>query len=119
MFVIRPGNIIPIMLALPPTSLQPAKQYFLRLANAGKHYSAVLTRFGLVEDKNGDGVKYSKVVLTKVADLTPEQAQVFRTMSDTMRPWLERVKATVDDYATTVSNENASATEAPANGIPI
>ena len=97
-FVIRPGNIIPVMISLPPTSLRPAKQYFLRLANVGKHYTAVLTRFSLVEDKNADGIKYSKIVMAKVADLTPDQAGLFKRMSDLMRPWLSKVKVASEDY---------------------
>ena len=112
-FVIRPSNIIPLMLSLPPTSLGEAKKYFLRLANVGRHYSSVLTKFSLSKEKNGDGIEYSKVVMSKVADLSGEQTAAFRSIAQTMKPWLEKVKATEEDY---VAGEAAPAT--PAESAP-
>jgi len=65
-----PGEMLPIKLEAPATSLQNVKKYFMRLASKGISFHQVVTEFTLEEDKNEKGVKYSKVVVRKHSDLS-------------------------------------------------
>ena len=47
LFVMLPDNLLPIVVALPPTSGRPARKFLLRLANKALPYYAVAVRFAL------------------------------------------------------------------------
>jgi hypothetical protein len=60
---------LPVVLDVPPSSLKPAREYFLNLASFGKKFFHTVTKFSLETDKSGDGIKYSKLKLERVRDL--------------------------------------------------
>lgn len=80
LFVVRPNTFVPIIVSLPPTSLAPARKFFLRLASEGLAFYSVVVRIGLEEDKNADGIKYSKATFTVAAKLSEEEQTVFKEM---------------------------------------
>lgn len=47
LFVNRPGNILPMVVVIPPSSLGVARKYFLRLASRSIPYFGVVTKFRL------------------------------------------------------------------------
>lgn len=47
LFILQPQGVLPVTVALPPTSIQPLRKYFLRLASAGVPYYGVTTKLGL------------------------------------------------------------------------
>ena len=61
LFVLRPRSYLPIMVALPPTSIKASKQYLTRVTNAGLPYWGVITELSLQKTKNQTGIAYSKV----------------------------------------------------------
>lgn len=81
LFVLRPDTLLPLIVALPPTSLKAAKKYFLRLTTHGVAYHQVVTRLSLERDKNDDGVKYSKIVLGMVNKIKDPEASEFASLS--------------------------------------
>jgi len=77
LMLLMPGELLPVKLEVPSTSLQNVKKYFMRLASKAIIYHDVITEFTLEEDKNEKGVKYSKVVFNKHSDLSdPEKEGV-------------------------------------------
>jgi hypothetical protein len=59
-FVLRPQNLLPLVMVLPPTSIQPFKKYLQRLANNGIGYKKVVTTVGLKESQNKDNIKFAQ-----------------------------------------------------------
>lgn len=62
LFLLREGDVVPLVIALAPTSISSMQQYALRLASQGIVIYKCVTRLKLAEDKNDDGVKYAYVV---------------------------------------------------------
>ena len=99
LFVMRANALLPVCVSLPPTSLAPAKKFLLRLASNGLPYYAVLVKFGLEKVNNTSGIEYSRAVLSVAQRLAPEQAAQFKQYSQSLRPHLDKVRISEEDYA--------------------
>ncbi len=97
LFIVRPDSLMPVVVVLPPTSIKPARQYFLRLAGAQKPYWAVVTRLTLERTKNKDGIEFSVAHPQLLKSLDGETAEHFRRLAQSMRPAFQQVAATDDD----------------------
>ena len=73
LFLITEGSLLPVMITCPPTSLKNARRYCIKLAGFNVPYYSVITRLKLSQDKNADGVPYSKVEFETVGQLGPEE----------------------------------------------
>lgn len=73
-FILQDGELFPIMLSLPVTSVKNFTEYVKRAVIKGKRTSAFITKVSLAKEKSADGIEYSKCVFTKDADLSPEKA---------------------------------------------
>jgi len=91
LYVMVPGEGLPVVVVAPPTSLRPVKDYMLRLTSAGSAYWGVVTRFGLESSKNANGIAYSRLALTMsgaldeasqsaIADARVQMAPLFGTV---------------------------------------
>lgn len=96
MFLLRPGDNLPIVVNLPPGSLKGAKKYLLRLVSAGQKASGVVTRLTLEKDKNQDGITFSRAVFSMVGKLEPDQAAAARAYGQALAPAFKRVG--VEDF---------------------
>lgn len=96
LFIIRPGDRLPMVIALPPTSLKAAKKYFLRLASQGIPFYGVVTKFGL-EQKN-DPVKHSVALFAVASRLDPQQVEAFRKISEGLKPYLVKQPVVDGDF---------------------
>lgn len=93
LFVNMPGDVLPQLVIVPPTSLKGVRAYFLRLAARGVPYWRAVTTFKLTRDKNAGGIPYSKVELTCAGVLQGEHAQAVAGYAATIKMMLG--KATV------------------------
>jgi len=91
MFIVRENDILPLVITLPPTSIKPAKQYFMRLASKGIKYAHVVSRISLEKAKSTDGITYSKAVFSLVQQLEPEICEKIDAFTESIRPMLETV----------------------------
>jgi hypothetical protein len=89
LFLIREDNLLPEVVSLPPSSLKPARQYFLRLASKGVPCYSVITRLALEKTKNAQGIVYAKAALTSGGRLTPEQTQRAKEYAALIDPFLK------------------------------
>lgn len=97
LFVLRPDAILPVALALPPTSIKPARTYFLRLANARLPFYGVTTVFTLERTKNAAGIDYGRVVLTKGETLDDAQRKSVEEYRESIRQSLDAVRLEASD----------------------
>ncbi len=107
LFLIREDNLLPEIVNLPPSSVKPARQYFLRLASKGVPCYSVITKIGLEKTKNGQGIVYSKAMLTSGGRLTPEQTKRAKEYAALIEPFLKAapVVPVAKDVAEAVEGE--------------
>lgn len=74
LFILRPGSLLPMVLVVPPSSLQPTKQYMMRLASEATAYHQVVSSFILEKAKNDTGIVYSRIIPRMKERLSPEDA---------------------------------------------
>lgn len=91
LFIVRENDILPLVLTLPPTSIKPAKQYFMRLASKGIKYTHAVTRITLEKAKSGEGITYSKAAFALVKQLEPAVCTKIDAFVESIRPMLETV----------------------------
>lgn len=76
LYVRRPGDLLPFMVPLPPSSLKNCAQFFLRMASAELSYYGVVMQIGLEEAKNARAT-FSRATFAIARRLDPqEQAEV-------------------------------------------
>lgn len=92
LFVLREGDFLPVVVSLPPASIQPFKKYLMRLSSQGLPYSSVVTTFALEADKNSTGIQFSKAKLSAGAVLSSEEAAGIKDYADQIRPLIARVR---------------------------
>lgn len=113
LFVCRPGDVLPELVPVPPTSLKGVKSYFLRLAARGIPYWKAVTRFKLVKDKNGAGISYAKIDLECAGVIGGADVVPVREYSETIRRMLG--KATVQvrpgDLTGAIDDSGAASTQ--------
>lgn len=99
LFILRKEGILPLVLSAPPTSIQPIRKYFLRLASAGESYMNVVTKFSLERTKNDGGIQYSRMVPSLARKLTDDEKTKIRAYATSIKPALESVQIQPEDYA--------------------
>src|SRR5690606_3431853 len=97
LFMLREDSLLPIVVVLPPMSLRPARQYFLRLASQRQAFYSVITRIELERDRNQDGIPYSRAKFSVGGYLPPEKADFVKRLSERMRPIFETVTIDAQD----------------------
>lgn len=118
--ILREGNPVPIILALPPTSIKSMRDYIgKKILLKGLRCYQAITRITLRKETNADGITYSRAVFTFQDALSPEQtAQVesMRTMTRAVRQLIDIDESEyVGNYAVPCDQSEAGAA-APAPG---
>ena len=98
LFVFTPGDNLPMVVNVPPSSLKGCKQYLNQLTRAGHFYWGVVTRLSLHPAKNEDGIKYAEILFAMDHAMTAEESAAFEGISKALRPHLASVKVTEADY---------------------
>jgi len=93
LFLIREENLLPEIVNLPPSSIKPARQYFLRLASKGVPCYSVITKIGLEKTRNGQGIVYSRATFASGGRLAPEQARRAKEYAAMIEPFLKAAPA--------------------------
>jgi len=93
LFLIREENLLPEIVNLPPSSIKPARQYFLRLASKGVPCYSVITKIGLEKTRNAQGIVYSRATFASGGRLGPEQARRAKEYAAMIEPFLKAAPA--------------------------
>jgi hypothetical protein len=74
LFVMKPGELLPVIVPVPVASVAPLKKFMLGLSSKNIKYSNAILSIGLKPDQNKKGIKYSKLN-PKLISILPIEAK--------------------------------------------
>ena len=107
LFVLLPGNFLPAVMMLPPTSIASCRKFFLRLTSMEIPYYGVITKFSLEKTKNKQGIAYAEVRLGVTRKLPPEEVLNVKRLIDAIKPSLQRVRGQFQEQPESERSEGA------------
>ena len=82
-YILRSGEILPMLITLPPTSIRNFADYISKkIVTKGMKACDVVTKFTLSVEKSQTGIKYSKVQFAVSRILNPAEKKVMRSFSE-------------------------------------
>lgn len=96
-YVLKEGEIFPLLLSLPTGSLKEFTRYIKKLLSKGRKSNAVVTRFTLKKATNSGGVVYSQAGFAIDRPLTPEEYALVEKLSEQVKAYSSRVAYDYDD----------------------
>lgn len=100
LWVLRSGDLMPMIVTLPPTSLAAYEQYANKLMAKGTGIRTVLTRIQLTETKNEKGIKYQTATFAQAEKADAEMATSLREFATFITPMVKKVQVDSNDYRT-------------------
>jgi len=85
-FLLRKGQVLPDVVAVPPGSLKKIRKYLLDLSQAGVPYCGVVTQLGLEKASNRDNIAFAKITARMAGKL--DEAS-YRNVVETIRRYEE------------------------------
>lgn len=85
LYLLREGEIFPMILSLPTGSLKGFTRYLMRILPKYKNSNAVVTRFTLKKANSNTGIAYSQAQFSVDRVLTPEEYALVSVMSDQVK----------------------------------
>lgn len=98
-FVLREGEIFPLLLSLPTGSLKELTRYLKRLLSKGRKSNSVVTRFSLKKATNSGGLAYSQAQFSVDRILTPEEHSLIEKMTEQVKAYSNQVAFDYDTVA--------------------
>jgi hypothetical protein len=95
-YLLREGEMLPILMTLPTGSLGEFSKYIMRLLNKGTKSNQVVTKFSLKKAQNATGINYSQAVFSCVRVLVPEEQAFIDNMTAQAKSFAQNVD-TVDE----------------------
>lgn len=99
-YILRSGEILPLLITLPPTSIRNFSDYVSkRIVTKGMKTCDVVTRLTLAAEKSSTGIKYSKVQFAIARKLNDEEKSSMRNFSENIKHTTrgERIEIAQDD----------------------
>lgn len=85
LYILREGDIFPLMLSLPTGSLKGFTKYLQGNLNKGKRLNTVVTRITLKKAQSSTGINYSQAVFARVRDLEDAEKASIAKMSEQVK----------------------------------
>ena len=89
-YLIRPSDMLPLVLDLAPTSVRAFNRFMLRLTSKGVPSYAAVVRLGLQQESGPP--KYSVIKPSLDSMLSKEQADGMKAVAESLRPYFLRTK---------------------------
>lgn len=89
MYLLREGEIFPVILSLPTSSNREFSRYIKRLLSRGKKSDSVVTKFSLKKAVNKTGISYSQVQFGLGRELTSEETQLIKNYSEQVKSYAQ------------------------------
>ena len=90
-YVLKEGEIFPLLLSLPTGSLREFTRYLKHLLSKGWKSNAVVTRFSLKKATSNSGVVYSQAQFAIDRPLAPEEYSLIEKLSGQVKAYSSRV----------------------------
>ena len=117
LYILQEGNPVPIVLALPPSSLKSLRDYIgKKILLKGFRCFQVITKITLKKEKNADDITYSRAVFAFQDALTAEQQQQVEAMRGMVRATRQQIDI-ADDYAPATGSAAADAPQPGPDGF--
>ena len=84
-YILREGEVFPLLLSLPTGSLREFTRYIQRLLSHGKKSLSVITRFSLKKTVNAGGIAYSQAQFRVDRVLTEQEQNVVTPLADQVK----------------------------------
>jgi hypothetical protein len=104
-YVLREGEIFPLLLSLPTGSLKEFSRYITRLLSKGKKSNSVVTRFSLKKAVNSGGIAYSQAQFAVDRNLTAEEYALISRLSEQVKAYSKHIGYEVDSGAEAAADE--------------
>jgi len=104
-YVLREGEIFPLLLSLPTGSLKEFSRYIKRLLSRGKKSNSVVTRFSLKKAVNSGGIAYSQAQFAVDRNLTAEEYALVSKLSEQVKAYSKHIGYEVDSSAEAAADE--------------
>ena len=116
-FILREGEMIPLVLTLPTGSMKEFGIYIKRLLSKGRKSCSVVTRFSLKKAVNTGGIAYSQAQFAVDRSLTDAELPLILSMAEQVKQFATRVgyedeptsAMVVDPEAGEIMNEEPTA----------
>jgi hypothetical protein len=100
-YVLREGEIFPLLLSLPTGSLKEFTRYLKRLLGKGRKSNSVVTRFSLRKAVNSGGLAYSQAQFALDRPLTAEEHALIEKLSEQVKTYSKQVAFDYDNAVVT------------------
>lgn len=113
-YLLREGEIFPMLLSLPTGSLKDFTRYLMRLLGKGLKSNAVLTRFTLKKAVNASGIAFSQAQFSQARVLSPDELTLVLPLSEQVKAFSARVGYDVEpvsEPASRIDPETGEITE--------
>ena len=90
-YVLREGEIFPLLLSLPTGSLKEFSRYIKRLLSKGRKSNSVVTRFSLKKAVNSGGISYSQAQFSIDRVLTPDEYNLVNRVSEQVKEYSKNI----------------------------
>jgi uncharacterized FlaG/YvyC family protein len=95
-YVLREGEIFPMLLSLPTGSLKEFTRYIKRLLSKGKKSNCVVTKFSLKKAVNSGGIAYSQAQFAIERPLDEEEFALINKLSEQVKTYSKNVGFDMD-----------------------
>ncbi|MBR3623897.1 MAG: hypothetical protein IKN43_11210 [Selenomonadaceae bacterium] len=85
LYLLREGEIFPMLLSLPTGSLKDFNRYLMRLLTKGIKSSEVVTKFSLMTATNKGGIVYAKAKFRMERRLTEDELPLVKNIAEEIR----------------------------------
>ena len=96
--LIREGEMLPLLISIPPSTLKNFNTYITRLMSKAFPYYGVITKIKLEKDKSGDGIEYSKAMFSMAGHLTRPEMVTMKQFGESLRPYIRNLDITAEDF---------------------
>lgn len=104
-YILREGEVLPLLLTLPPTSLKNFADYLARrIVGKGRRSYEVITKISLKKATSSQGITYSQAVFSLVGVLHQDVAQKMAEYSASIKAVTRNMAIEVDEAITVEAN---------------
>ena len=109
-YIVREGDVFPLMLTLPPTSIRNWANYLAkRVLAKGLRPHQVVTRIGLKREQSRSGIAYSQATFKLVGVLPEDVQQRMAAYSQSIKRVTRGLGITSEDYEVTGTSDDEDA----------
>lgn len=90
-YLLREGDVFPMLLSLPTGSLKDFTRYLMRLLSHGQKSGSVVTRFTLKKAISASGIAYSQAQFAVARPLTEEERLLLQPLTEQVKAYSARI----------------------------